>query len=202
MHFNADGQAYWQAYLELPPRGVMTAQNALSPDTAVPPGSSPQPGPVSADSYSTVTSSNIPRMSFGWSAGDIAAAIKLAHSVYEALDSCRGAAREYREAASFLKEITHTLEPLKSFAAWGAYPVYGKEISDRVVFIKEPVENLLREIDKLEPTLGLASKTGHHRHVFPKLKWRFFISKRVLELRAQIQSHMRVLDTLLQRLTL
>ena len=43
-------------------------------------------------------------MSFGWSAGDIAAAIKLAHRIYETLDSCHGAAREYREATS-LREI-------------------------------------------------------------------------------------------------
>ncbi|KAM7206137.1 hypothetical protein V8F20_002919 [Naviculisporaceae sp. PSN 640] len=141
-------------------------------------------------------------MSFGWSAGDIAATIKLARRVYEALDSCHGAPREYREATSFLKELTQALEPLRTFATWGAYPVYGKEIADRVAFIKGPVENLLAQIVKLEPKLGIGSESGFHRHVLPKLKWHFVLSKRVLELRAQIECHMRVLDTLLQRLTL
>ena len=141
-------------------------------------------------------------MSFGWSAGDIAAAIELAHRIYEALDSCHGAAREYREARSFLKELTQTLQPLKSFAAWDAYPVYGKEITDRVGFIKEPVENLLSEIVKLEPSLGSGAKHGHHRNVLPKLNWHFRVSKRVLDLRGQIDCHMRILDSLLQRLTL
>lgn len=141
-------------------------------------------------------------MSFGWSAGDIAAAIQLAHRIYETLDSSHGASKEYREATSFLKELTHTLQPLKSFAAWGAYPVYGKEITDQVAFIKEPVENFLQEIAKLEPSLGIGAKSGHHRHVIPKLDWHFRVSKKVLSLRRQIECHMRILDTLLQRLTL
>jgi hypothetical protein len=141
-------------------------------------------------------------MSFGWSAGDIAAAVKLAHGIYEALDSCHGAAREYREAVSFLKELTQTLKPLEAFSAWGAYPVYGKEIKDRVGFIKGPVENFLREIGDLEPSLGRGAMSGRFRHIVPKLTWHIRISKRVLDLRSQIESHLRILDTLLQRLTL
>jgi len=141
-------------------------------------------------------------MSFGWSAGDVAAALKLAHSLYKALDSCDGAAREYREAVSFLKELIQTLESLKTFAAWGAYPLHWKEISDRVSFIREPVESLLGDIASLEPSLGWAAKKGHHRHILPKLNWQLRISKRVLGLRNQIESHMRILDSLLQRLTL
>ena len=63
-------------------------------------------------------------MSFGWSAGDITVAIKLVHGIYKVLDSCDGAASEYREAVAFLKELTQTLEPLKTFAAWNAYPAH------------------------------------------------------------------------------
>jgi hypothetical protein len=141
-------------------------------------------------------------MSFGWSVGDIAAAIKLIHRVYETLDSCHGAAREYREAVSFLRELTQTLEPLKNFAAWGAYPTYGKEIQERVSFIKGPIEKLLQKTVKLEPGLGIGARSGHYQHVLLKLDWHFRVSKEVLGLRNEIESHMRILDILLQRLAL
>ncbi|KAH7146268.1 hypothetical protein EDB81DRAFT_934174 [Dactylonectria macrodidyma] len=141
-------------------------------------------------------------MSFGWSAGDIAIAVKIAYNIYEALDSCQGAAKEYREAASFLKELTRTLEPLKTFTAWKAYPEYGKDIRDQVNFIKVPVDEFLRIVNKYEPSLGAGARSGHHRHIFMKLKYRCFIQKEVLALRNNIESHMRVLDSLMQRLTL
>jgi hypothetical protein len=44
-------------------------------------------------------------MSFGWSAGDIAAAITLLYNLDEALDSCDGAAGDYREAVGFLEDL-------------------------------------------------------------------------------------------------
>ncbi|KAI8627693.1 hypothetical protein F5Y19DRAFT_440812 [Xylariaceae sp. FL1651] len=141
-------------------------------------------------------------MSFGWSAGDIATAVKIAYDVYEALDSCRGAAREYRDAVSFLRELIRTLEPLKTLAAWNTYPSYGKDIKERVDFIKGPIDEFLQLVLKYEPALGAKAREGHHRHIFLKLKWHFLISKEVLTLRNNIEPHIRVLDCLLQRMIL
>jgi len=67
-------------------------------------------------------------MSFGWSAGDIAAAITVAYNLIQALDDADGAASNYREAMSFLGDLKRTLEPLHVFTAWSAYPAYGREI--------------------------------------------------------------------------
>ncbi|KAK4215762.1 hypothetical protein QBC37DRAFT_457879 [Rhypophila decipiens] len=193
------GQIFWQIFtpFSFPPTLVQffTGRNLLTSSTSS--GVDP-----SHRVYLHNHHIKLLTMSFGWSAGDIAAAIKLAHRVYDALDSCHGAKKEYREETSFLKELIQTLEPLKSFTAWGAHPVYGKDIIDRVAFMKEPVENMLQEIVKLEASLGAGSKSGRHRNVLPKLEWHFRISKRVLDLRTQIGGHMRILDSLLQRLTL
>ncbi|KAH7020281.1 hypothetical protein EDB80DRAFT_702743 [Ilyonectria destructans] len=43
-------------------------------------------------------------MSFGWSAGDIDAAASLVYRLIQAPDSCDGAAGDYREALSFLRD--------------------------------------------------------------------------------------------------
>ena len=141
-------------------------------------------------------------MSFGWSVGDIAAAISLAYRIIEALDSWDGAAGDYREAVSFLRALKRTLEPLQTYTAWTAYPSYGADIEEQVKQIREPVQKFLEAVVKYEPSLGAQAKKGHHRHVFRKLQWHVFVSKKVLALKKSIESHMRVIDTLLQRLTL
>lgn len=141
-------------------------------------------------------------MSFGWSAGDIAAAITLAYNLVQALDSADGAAGDYREAVTFLRSLLRTLEPLQSFAASNANPSYGTEIKEQVDCIKEPVESFLSAVLKYEPGLGAKSKQGHHGNILRKLQWYLFMSKQVLSLRKRIESHIRIIDTLMQRLTM
>jgi hypothetical protein len=141
-------------------------------------------------------------MSFGWSAGDIFAALTLAYNLIEALDSVNGGACDYREATTFLRDLRHTLEPLAKFPDLSAYPNYGEEISQQVKYIKEPVEKFLQSVAKYNISLGQKAGKGHHRHIFPKLKWHALVSKRAISLKEKIHSHMRVIDTLLQRLTL
>jgi hypothetical protein len=90
-------------------------------------------------------------MSFGWSAGDIAAAITLAYNLIQALDTCDGAAGDYREAVSFLQDLKRTLEPLQAFTASNVVPGYGSDIEEQVAYIKEPVEVFLAAVLKYNP---------------------------------------------------
>ncbi|KAF4632161.1 hypothetical protein G7Y89_g5964 [Cudoniella acicularis] len=101
-------------------------------------------------------------MSFGWPAGDLATEITIVYNLVEALDSCDGAANDYREAVAFLQDLKRTLEPLQTFTAWNSHPAYGQEIG----------------------------------------KQHFFVSKKALVLRGKINSNMRIIDSLMQRLTL
>jgi hypothetical protein len=141
-------------------------------------------------------------MSFGWSVGDIATAIAVIYNLVEALDSCDGSAGEYRDTVSFLQDLKLSLEPLQSFTAWNAYPAYGREITKHVNSIKDPVKEFIDSILKYEPSLGTKAKDGRHRHILRKVEWRIFMSKKVKVLRKKISSHMRIIDTLMQRLTL
>ncbi|KAH7348387.1 hypothetical protein BKA65DRAFT_550458 [Rhexocercosporidium sp. MPI-PUGE-AT-0058] len=141
-------------------------------------------------------------MSFGWSTGDVASAIKITYNLIQALDSIDGSASDYREAVAFLRDLKRTLEPLQTYTAWNAYPVYGNDIKEQVECIREPVEQFLASLLKYEPSLRDNARKGHHRHVLRKLQWYMLMSKKVLGLRKKIESHMRVLDTLMQRLTL
>jgi hypothetical protein len=141
-------------------------------------------------------------MSFGWSAGDVATAIALTYKLIQALDTCDGAAGDYREAVSFLRDLTRSLEPLQAFTSCNANLIYGRQIEEQVKCIKEPVERFLANVRKYEPSLGTAAKEGHHQHIIRKLQWTMTMSKKVLGLRKRIEYHMRIIDTVMQRLTL
>jgi len=118
-------------------------------------------------------------MSFGWSAGDIAAAIKLLVNLVEALHSSDGAAGDYREAVGFLTDLKRTLEPLQTFTALNAHPSYADDIRIQVERIKVPVEAFLKAVLKYEPSLGAKAAPGHHRNVGRKLQWFLFVSRKV-----------------------
>jgi hypothetical protein len=141
-------------------------------------------------------------MSFGWSVGDIAAAIKVVHNLYQALDGCNGAAGEYRESVSFLQALLRTLEPLRTFSVLAAYPTYAKDLENEVGFLKKHIDSFLEAIRKYDTTLGVAVKHGRHQHMFDKAKWHFSVSKKVVALKKQVEPRLHVLGTLLQRLTL
>jgi len=53
---------------------------------------------------------------FGWSAGDIATAVKVIVEVGEAFISTGGAATKYADALTFLESLRMTLELLESHA--------------------------------------------------------------------------------------
>ncbi|KAN0094209.1 hypothetical protein V8E51_017393 [Hyaloscypha variabilis] len=132
-------------------------------------------------------------MSFGWSAGNIAQAIVVVIKLVRALDDTNGAASDYREAVAFLNSLKRTLEPLQILSAFQLRPAYSDEIALKFVALTA----------KFEPSLGSRTHNGpRYRQMAKKLQWRFVTSKRVDELRMSIESHVGILNNLLQRLTL
>ena len=112
-----------------------------------------------------------PTMSFGWSAGDIAATLTLPCNVIQALDTTDGTASNYREAVGFLRDLKRTLEPLQRIANLDVDSQYGPEIAEQVKHIRGPVEDFLKKSVEYEPALGKKATSGHHRHILKKLKW-------------------------------
>ena len=144
-------------------------------------------------------------MSFRWSAGDIATAIAVTYNLIQALDDAHGAAKDYREAVAFLEGLRRDLEPLQTSTDWNAYPVYGREIGQQVEFIKQPISEFLESVLKYKSSLGIDAQRCWRRRlptVARKLQWHIFMTKKVLSLKAKIESHMRILDSLMHRLTL
>jgi hypothetical protein len=128
--------------------------------------------------------------------------LTLLFNLVKALDSADGAADNYRESVGFLQDLVRTIGGLSTLTALKAYPAYGGEITQQVAFIRDPVEEFVKAVKKSEPSLGKTAACGHHRHVWKKLQWYVVKEKKVLALKGKIERHMRIIDTLIQRLTL
>jgi len=166
----------------------------------------PFPGPINPQKIQArvlaIFLPDCPTMSFGWSAGDIAAALTLLCNVIQALDTADGTASNYREAVGFLQDLKRTLEPLQRIANLDADSTYGPEIAEQVKHIRGPVEDFLKSSIEYEPALGKKAASGHHRHVWKKLKWFVWQEKKAAALKTKIEGHMRIIDTLVQQLIL
>ena len=152
-------------------------------------------------------------MSFGWSVGDLIAAIQFVARIANALDDVSGAAKDFRDSAAFLHDLGGTLTALQTITALGSggsgstqqQTVYREDIARLVASLRPAVDEFVREVAPLEAQLGAAPRDGPFRHLqnIPgKLKWHFSISKRAVKLQEHVGQYLQVINTLMQRLTM
>lgn len=144
-------------------------------------------------------------MAFGWSAGDILAAMNFVITVAKALDDVSGAAQEFREASAFLRDLHAELTPLQKFTALDAEPAYKKEIECQVQAIKVPIERFINDagVVNMQKSLGVI-KEGHLKHftnVKSKLTWHYSTAEKANALQKVVAQHLRIINMLMQRLT-
>jgi hypothetical protein len=160
-------------------------------------------------------------MAFGWSAGDIFTAIKFIIDVASALDDISGARKEFRQSATFLRNLDKSLSPLRTFTALDAQPEYKADIEEEVDAIRRPIETFMTDVEGMAKKLGTGLGPGAagssggvdkgggrfsafkaFSHVGSKLEWHYFTSKKAMALQKDIEGHLRIIDTLMQRLTM
>jgi hypothetical protein len=140
-------------------------------------------------------------MSFRWPVGDIGPLICLAIKIIDALDSGGGATKTLPSGYSLPPEPHENPRALPVASSSRSIPACQEEICEHVDKIKLAISPFLRLAERFEPDLGGTELIGCHQHIFPKLKWRFIASKALTNLMMELSGHMRVLDTLMFRIT-
>lgn len=132
-------------------------------------------------------------MSFGWSAGDVIAALKLLNQIRVALKDSGGSRAEYQDEITFLDSLCLTLRTLGSVQSEALQPVVPENISRHVEHIGKSVEGFLRDIrSQFGPDLGHFPTTrkrglwGPSVSTFRKVQWALSTSKKVRALRDRI----------------
>lgn len=140
-------------------------------------------------------------MSFGWSAGDIVAAIRFINKTCIALNDANGAAQHYRQVHLSLTRVEDVLRPLLNLRA--IYPEYGERIQGQVDAVMTPVTKFLEKVEPLAASLGVRH-TGLFRHftaIPQKLDWLWFKSKEAAQLQDEILQGGVAINTLLLNIT-
>ena len=126
-------------------------------------------------------------MSFGWSAGDIVAALQLLQKVVVALQDTGGASSEYQDTISFLNILTVTLQHLKALQAMPLDPELAGNLEQLCEHVQGPLTAFCDRIrDSFEGDLGKGSTRLKILSARRKIQWALHISKKVKELREKI----------------
>ncbi|KAI9793791.1 MAG: hypothetical protein M1835_007025 [Candelina submexicana] len=123
---------------------------------------------------------------FGFSAGDIAMAVKVIAKASSALKDAGGSASEYQEVLQYLNGLLLTLQQIQNINIQPSNPALLNAIRAQCASSAKPVLDSINSIHQFGDALGVQSSetaiSGSHK----KVQWGLFVSKRVEKLRSQL----------------
>jgi hypothetical protein len=144
-------------------------------------------------------------MSFGFSAGDIAMAIKFTISVTNALNDTRGAAPEYQQAIEHWKQLLVAYQHLQHLHTRCLDPALLDEIRSLAALAEEPIHDYIK---KIHADFGTAMPTnaGESRlqvsKIFKKAKWALHSSAKDEKLRSQMSARLQTVQIKFEQLNM
>jgi len=108
---------------------------------------------------------------FGFSTGDIAGAIKLIAQIVKALKETGGASSEFQEVLQYLKTLLLTLQHLQKLKTTCTDPSLVNAIHTLTSTAEEPINDIIRNIQKYEPALGSTSTRSARGKALRKIEW-------------------------------
>lgn len=148
-------------------------------------------------------------MSFGWSAGDIAVAIKLLWRVGKALNDTVGSVKNYRETAACFDAFTGNLHQLQQTIEdheSGRTTLTPDQVTSLVAVVSA-LEPLVTDLEgRLEKFVGFKPDATHKmlrqwgEHQFKKVKWNFIEEGKVQDLIGKISTQIIALQSFYQNI--
>lgn len=137
-------------------------------------------------------------MSFGWSAGDIVAALKLLHQISSAVRSSAGASSDFQDTISFLQALSQTLQHLNALQAVHLSPDIIVNLREQCHHIRVPLTTFLDDVrPKFDPALGTDSRRKKLFAAPRMIHWALSDSKKVKRLQDRITVPMAAVGLML-----
>ncbi|KAL5320495.1 hypothetical protein ACEPPN_011301 [Leptodophora sp. 'Broadleaf-Isolate-01'] len=137
-------------------------------------------------------------MSFGWSVGDLIAAINLLTKIGGALRDADGASFEYRDATNFLNTLRITLENLKSLDTIPIDTHKADNLRQQCEHIRVPLGAFLDGVNRrYEASLGSSSQRSRLLSAPRKIQWALYTSKKIKQLQERVAIPMAAVNMLL-----
>ena len=138
----------------------------------------------------------------GFSAGDVALALKFVVQVSRSFRESGGASSEYQEVLRYLEGLLLTLQQLQKLDAKATDPTVIKAIEALSSSCATPLNEFIEGIRRFEASLGAAAGGGRLRAGFKKAQWSLFVSEKVEKLKGRIDSQLQPIHLLLESQTL
>jgi len=139
-------------------------------------------------------------MSFGWSAGDIVAALRLLNKVRIALTDSGGAACDYQEQTVFLQTVSITLNHLDALQHEPLDPDICDNLRQHCELIRPSLRRFLSTADRsFEASLGAATAKSKLLSTPRRLQWALSTSKEVRSLRSKIGSSLSAIQVVVSQ---
>jgi hypothetical protein len=133
-------------------------------------------------------------MSFGWSAGDLIAAVKLINDIISCIRDVGGARDHFQELVIELQGLEKALDEINELAKSSSdIP----EISALKFASSACGDTLQRFYDKIKPfkeSLGSVSTKGKVRAAPRMVRWELLVKKEIPELRSYLVAHVGYLN--------
>jgi hypothetical protein len=137
-------------------------------------------------------------MSFGWSAGDIVAALKLLHQIGVALKDSGGASSDFQDTCSFLQTLSRTLQHLDALQYTALKPSATEHLREQCDQIRVPLELFLRDVKgRFEKSIGRNSTRNAIFATPRKIQWALSTSKKLKKLQDRVTVPLAVVSIIL-----
>jgi hypothetical protein len=139
-------------------------------------------------------------MSFGWSAGDLVAALKLLHQIGSALRDSGGASSDFQETISFFQTLSRALEHLNVLRSKPLDPEIAEQLREQCDHIRVPLVTFLEDVGgKFELSLGAKSRRNKLFAAPRMIQWALSTSKKVKRLQDRIAVPMASMSVMLSQ---
>lgn len=125
-------------------------------------------------------------MSFGWSAGDVAAALKLLYRLGNSLRESGGASSDYQDTIAFLQTFSQTIQHLHAIQATSLDPPIAQTLRDQCGQIRGPLQAFLEDANKFESSLGL-NKRKKLWGIGRNIQWEVAMKNKVKALQNRVE---------------
>jgi hypothetical protein len=126
-------------------------------------------------------------MSFGWSAGDIDAALKLLHQIGSALRDSGGASSDFQDTLLFLQTLSRTLEHLNVLQATPLDSDVVDNLREQYNHIRVPLTAFLDDVGgRFGPSLSVQNERNKILAAPRKIQWELSTSKKVKRLQDRV----------------
>jgi len=137
-------------------------------------------------------------MSFGWSAGDIVAAVQLLYKIGTALKDTDGAASDYQDVSSFFETLSSTLRCLNACQAIPVDAEIAANLREHCRQIQAPLQAFLSDIQRdFESALGRNCTRSKALTAKRKVQWALSTSKKARALRERISGSVAAITVIL-----